>query len=115
MTTSEEPTAAVADEGIRQIPPTVRDAQPSAVTEARDHLLRAIGAEARHVADTSPGQASAALAELARAYALVTSGVTGAAAGSEFDVHAGYRPQSKQLVQTGEAHVADENGNLVLD
>ncbi|GGU67023.1 hypothetical protein [Streptomyces lavendofoliae] len=46
-----------------------------AAAEARDALLRAIGQEARHVADKSAGHASTALVELARAYTLVTGGV----------------------------------------
>ncbi|MFF1916269.1 hypothetical protein ACFVYE_32720 [Streptomyces sp. NPDC058239] len=52
---------------------------PAATTEARDALLRAIGREVEHVAATQPGQASAPLAELTRAYALVTTGSTAAA------------------------------------
>ncbi|MFD9593718.1 hypothetical protein ACFWA9_13310 [Kitasatospora sp. NPDC059973] len=55
-----------------------RSAQSSAVSatpavaETRDKLLRAIGAEAQHLAQ-SPGQASAALQRLAHAYALTTA------------------------------------------
>ncbi|MFE2864909.1 hypothetical protein [Embleya sp. NPDC059259] len=67
-------------EGARQ--------EPAAATEARDRLLRAIGREAEHVADTQPGQASKALAELAHAYALVAAHATTAdpaAAGEGID------------------------------
>ncbi|MDT0544694.1 hypothetical protein [Streptomyces lonegramiae] len=46
------------------VPPEV-----PAAADARDKLLAAIGAEAQLVAEKSPGQASAALAQLARAYA----------------------------------------------
>ncbi|MFF4331137.1 RNA recognition motif domain-containing protein [Streptomyces sp. NPDC001591] len=52
---------------------TVAPESPAAV-EARDQLLAAIGAEARSVAEQVPGQASAQLAELARAYAAVATG-----------------------------------------
>ncbi|MFI1918387.1 hypothetical protein [Nocardia sp. NPDC020380] len=45
-------------------------AKPSAATVARDQLLYAIGGEAVNVAGAQPGNASAALVELARAYAL---------------------------------------------
>ncbi|MFD5700110.1 flagellin N-terminal helical domain-containing protein [Streptomyces lasiicapitis] len=44
--------------------------------DARHKLLAAIGSEAQLVGEQSPGQASAALAELARAYALVTGNST---------------------------------------
>ncbi|MFF3784341.1 hypothetical protein [Streptomyces sp. NPDC001933] len=75
MTSNEaEPTPVAADEGIQQIPAVIQVAAPvPAADEARDKLLAAIGAEAQHVAEKSAGQASAALAELARAYALVTT------------------------------------------
>ncbi|MFD9339439.1 hypothetical protein ACFWBF_34390 [Streptomyces sp. NPDC060028] len=74
MTSSEaEPTTVTADEGIQQIPAQITVPQPAAVTGARDKLLAAIGAEAQHVAEKSAGQASAALAELARAYTLVAA------------------------------------------
>lgn len=63
-------------EEAQQIPALVPvDVTPAAV-EARDKLLAAIGAEAELVAEKSAGQASAALAELARAYALMTGGGT---------------------------------------
>ncbi|MFD7623775.1 hypothetical protein [Streptomyces sp. NPDC059802] len=49
-----------------------------AAADSREALLRAIGAEAQLVAENSAGQASAALVELARAFALATAGtVTG--------------------------------------
>lgn len=67
---SDTPPATVG-EGIQQIPAQIVVTQPPAVTDARDKLLSAIGAEAQRVAETSAGQASAALVELARAYALV--------------------------------------------
>ncbi|MFF2902695.1 hypothetical protein [Streptomyces sp. NPDC057966] len=41
-----------------------------AAAAARDKLLAAIGAEAQRVAEKSAGEASAALVQLARAYAL---------------------------------------------
>ncbi|MFE5084425.1 hypothetical protein [Streptomyces mirabilis] len=63
-----------ADEGVQQIPAVIQVVQPPAATEARDKLLAAIGAEAERVTEKSDGQAPAALAELARAYALVASG-----------------------------------------
>ncbi|MEV6048365.1 hypothetical protein [Streptomyces xanthochromogenes] len=71
-------------EGIRVIPAVIRLEQPAIVAEARDALLRAIGREADHVADKFPGQASKALEELARAFALVTvdTAAVGAAAPS---------------------------------
>ncbi|MEU0633746.1 hypothetical protein [Streptomyces sp. NPDC005989] len=67
-TSEEQPTA---DEGVQQIPAVIRVEQPPAAADARDALLAAIGAQAQAVADKSAGQASAALVELARAYALV--------------------------------------------
>ncbi|MER7044573.1 hypothetical protein [Streptomyces jumonjinensis] len=54
-------------------PITVPPLAPAAA-DARDKLLAAIGAEAQHVAEHFPGQASAQLAELARAYALLRTG-----------------------------------------
>ncbi|MFG2895189.1 hypothetical protein [Streptomyces sp. NPDC048248] len=71
MTSNEEAAAtAITDEAIQQLPLVVQ-VQPPAVADARDALLRAIGQEAQHVADKYAGQASQALGELARAYALV--------------------------------------------
>ncbi|MGW8782586.1 hypothetical protein ACWGNM_31610 [Streptomyces sp. NPDC055796] len=64
-----------ADEGVQQIPATITVTQESAVTEARDALLAAIGVEAQAVADKSAGQASTALAALARTYALVATDI----------------------------------------
>ncbi|MFF4104366.1 hypothetical protein [Streptomyces sp. NPDC001903] len=54
--------------------------QSSAVTNARDALLAAIGQEAQLVKEKSAGQASAALVELARAYALATGPAAGTVA-----------------------------------
>lgn len=51
--------------------PVQEETYPPAAVEARDRLLAAIGAEAQAVAQEFPGQASAALAELARSYAWV--------------------------------------------
>ncbi|MFD9302233.1 hypothetical protein ACFWCB_06000 [Streptomyces sp. NPDC060048] len=77
MTSNEAETTAVAtDEGIQQIPAVIEVTEVPAAADARDALLRAIGAEAQLVADQFPGQASTALGELARAYALVTAGTT---------------------------------------
>ncbi|MGW1759706.1 hypothetical protein [Streptomyces mirabilis] len=67
MTLSEEARQSLAD--------GARPEAPTAATEVRDQVLRAIGREAEHVAATQPGQASKALAELAHSYALVTSPV----------------------------------------
>ncbi|MFD5142667.1 hypothetical protein [Streptomyces sp. NPDC058401] len=76
-TGSEDQSHAAAEEGVQQIPAQiqvqVQVVQPPAATEARDALLAAIGAEAQHVVEKSAGQASAALAELARAYAVIVS------------------------------------------
>ncbi|MFF4331130.1 hypothetical protein ACFYZT_32075 [Streptomyces sp. NPDC001591] len=52
------------------------DTTPVANDDAHDKLLAAIGTEAQTVAETSAGQASTALVELSRAYALVTSATT---------------------------------------
>ncbi len=49
--------APAADGGVQQIPAMI---PVSAADDARDALLRAISAEARHVADKSAGQASPA-------------------------------------------------------
>ncbi|MGE6864256.1 hypothetical protein ACQKGQ_28665 [Bacillus cereus] len=76
-----EPTATPAEEGIRQTPVRIRVAEPATVTHARDALLAAIGTEAQAVAEKSAGQASAALVELARAYALVTARISAGAPG----------------------------------
>ncbi|MFI1920294.1 hypothetical protein [Nocardia sp. NPDC020380] len=53
---------------------TLPQAEPSAATVARDQLLSAIGRSAVLLAEDQPGNAPAALVELARAYALVTAG-----------------------------------------
>ncbi len=74
---SAEATAeATADEGIQQIPIVMSVTELPAVADARDALLRAIGQEAQNLTDKFPGQASKALEELARAYALVTTDTT---------------------------------------
>ncbi|MGB8946638.1 MAG: hypothetical protein WCD21_41345 [Streptomyces sp.] len=75
-----ESTPIAADAGIQQIPAQVTVTHAPAVTESRNALLAAIGAEAQLVAEKSTGQASSALVELARAYALVTAGTTAVAA-----------------------------------
>ncbi|MFF9579011.1 hypothetical protein ACF1BA_27745 [Streptomyces rubiginosohelvolus] len=67
VTLSEEARKALADGATTVASP--------AAAEARDRLLRSIGREAEHLADTQPGQASKALAELAHAYSLVTAPV----------------------------------------
>ncbi|MFB8282827.1 hypothetical protein [Nocardia colli] len=53
---------------------TSPEAEPTAATVARDHLLYAIADESKRVTQSQPGNASAALAELARAYALTATG-----------------------------------------
>lgn len=73
MTSTEETTTSTSEAEIQQIPPLVSVADAPSVTDARDTLLKAIAAEAQHVADKHPGQASKTLAELAHAYALVTA------------------------------------------
>ncbi|MFC6517758.1 hypothetical protein ACFQFR_36245 [Streptomyces goshikiensis] len=55
---------------------TIPPREPAAA-DAQGKLLGAIGQEARNLAEQFPGQASARLAELARAYALVTSSGAG--------------------------------------
>ncbi|MGW6691718.1 hypothetical protein [Streptomyces sp. NPDC054961] len=73
MSNSEAENANIsAGEGIQQIPARISVSEVPAVSDARDKLLAAIGTEAQTVAEKSTGQASTALAELARAYALVT-------------------------------------------
>jgi hypothetical protein len=66
-------TEASAAEEAQQVPIVINI--PAAV-EARDNLLQAIAREAQHVANRGTGQASTVLVELARAYALVTTGAT---------------------------------------
>ncbi|MFF4104353.1 hypothetical protein [Streptomyces sp. NPDC001903] len=60
-------------DGVQQIPAAVTVTEVPAAADARDALLRAIGAEAQLVVEKSAGQAASALVELARAYALVAS------------------------------------------
>lgn len=62
-----------ADSSQRQIPVHIMVSEVPTAADARDKLLAAIGTEAQHVAATSAGQASAALAELTRAYSTVAS------------------------------------------
>ncbi|MCM6776733.1 hypothetical protein NDR87_22375 [Nocardia sp. CDC159] len=59
-------------EEIQQVPLVLLRDEPAAAA-ARERLLQAIGREADAVADLQPGNAAGALAELARAYALITS------------------------------------------
>ncbi|KAA2262436.1 hypothetical protein F0L68_14345 [Solihabitans fulvus] len=67
-----------ADTGqIRQIPIQVVREAP-AVAAARESLLTAIGREASTVVEQQPGHSSAALVELARAFALVNMGASDA-------------------------------------
>ncbi|MCX5207667.1 hypothetical protein OG897_40500 [Streptomyces sp. NBC_00237] len=70
----DEITTDVSGEGAQQIPAVVRAGEVSAAADTREALLRAIGAEAQLVAAKSAGQSSTALEELARAFALTTSG-----------------------------------------
>ncbi|MEV8529001.1 hypothetical protein AB0451_33425 [Streptomyces sp. NPDC052000] len=75
----EESAEATAGEGIQQIPIVMSVTELPAVADARDALLRAISQEAQNATDKFPGQASKALEELARAYALVTTDTTSVA------------------------------------
>ncbi|WP_405584207.1 hypothetical protein [Streptomyces sp. NBC_01092] len=59
---------------LELIPATRTVGEVPAAADARDALLQAISQEARNVAEKSQGQASTALEQLARAYALVVSG-----------------------------------------
>ncbi|MGW6691719.1 hypothetical protein [Streptomyces sp. NPDC054961] len=59
--------------GIQQIPAQIILSEVPASSDTRDILLKAIGAEAQYIADKFPGQAAAALEQLAHAYALVTT------------------------------------------
>ncbi|MGW1997846.1 hypothetical protein [Embleya sp. NPDC001921] len=76
MTTSKsEPLEVTLSEEARQaLAEGAAPEAPTAVTEARDQLLRAIGREAEHVVATHAGEASKALVELAHAFTLATSG-----------------------------------------
>ncbi|MEU5423654.1 hypothetical protein [Streptomyces sp. NPDC020667] len=73
MTSNEAEPVVIADEGVQQIPAVIQVTQPAATVSARDSLLEAIGREAQLVAEKFPGQASTALEQLARAFALVAS------------------------------------------
>ncbi|MFI5778260.1 hypothetical protein [Nocardia sp. NPDC051570] len=75
------PEVAAEDAGIQQIPATaIQAVQDPTATVAREKLLGAIGREADYLADNQAGQASTALEELARAYALLVTGPTAVAA-----------------------------------
>ncbi|MFE7403568.1 hypothetical protein [Streptomyces sp. NPDC057557] len=76
MASNETDSTVIAAEGVQEIPATVRVVEEPAAADARAQLLAAIGAEAQLVAEKSAGQASAALVELAHAYALVIGGAT---------------------------------------
>ncbi|MFJ1869438.1 hypothetical protein ACIOD1_33120 [Streptomyces sp. NPDC088097] len=69
------PTDITVDEGVHQIPATTRAPETADASDARESLLRAISKEALTLADNHSGQASAALRDLAHAYALVTTAV----------------------------------------
>jgi hypothetical protein len=58
---------------IRQVPLVVQVQEGAGVSDARRQLLQAISREAQQVTDTQAGQASAALEQLARAFALVAT------------------------------------------
>lgn len=73
MTENVVPTEIAQDIGIQQIPAVVPVTELPAAAAARDQLLQAIAREAQQVTDKRPGEASAALEQLARAYALVAS------------------------------------------
>ncbi|MGW2681419.1 hypothetical protein [Streptomyces sp. NPDC001436] len=64
-------TPVATNEKIQQIPAQITTAETPAATEARDALLTAIGAEARNL-EKYPGQASAQLKELTRAFRGIT-------------------------------------------
>ncbi|WP_148310686.1 hypothetical protein [Nocardia brasiliensis] len=53
---------------------TLPEAEPTAATVARDQLLYAIANEVKYVSRDQAGNASTALVELARAYALTVTG-----------------------------------------
>ncbi|MFD9593717.1 hypothetical protein ACFWA9_13305 [Kitasatospora sp. NPDC059973] len=109
MTSSEtESNSVTADEGVQQIPAVIQVQASPAATEARDALLAAIGAEAQLVVEKSAGQASAALVELARAYALVATD-SAAALAPAFHARAGAASHGINLV----AHVPT-NGFYVV-
>ncbi|MFF4104365.1 hypothetical protein [Streptomyces sp. NPDC001903] len=73
--TEQPPTAVGVSEGIQQTPARIiLPPLAPAAADARDKLMAAIGAEAQRITERADGQASAALAELAHAYALVTAG-----------------------------------------
>ncbi len=74
MTSNETDSAGIETEGVQQIPAVIRVTQPAGAVGARDRLLEAIGREAELVAEKFPGQASVALEQLARAFALVSAG-----------------------------------------
>ncbi len=71
------------DLAVQQIPAVIRVREVPAAAEAREKLLQAIAAEAEAIMNKSQRQASTALEELARAYALVTSGATAVAPAAE--------------------------------
>ncbi|MGW6691734.1 hypothetical protein [Streptomyces sp. NPDC054961] len=62
--------------GIQQIPAQINLREAPAAADTRNILLKAIGSEAQYVADKFPGQAAAALEQLAHAYALVAGSAT---------------------------------------
>ncbi|MCM2416660.1 hypothetical protein [Streptomyces sp. RKAG293] len=69
------------EEGVQRIPAVISVAPVPAVADARDALLAAIASEARTVTENNPGQASVALEQLARAFALIAAGAPVAAVG----------------------------------
>ncbi|MEV6028031.1 hypothetical protein [Streptomyces sp. NPDC052036] len=80
---SEEAQPASTDSAMPQIPAVIKVGEVPAAAEAREKLLQAIAAEAEAITDKSQGQASTALEQLARAYALITSGPTAIAPSGE--------------------------------
>jgi hypothetical protein len=72
-TEQEVPDPTAQERGIQQVPLVVQVREAAGVSKARDQLLQAIAREAQQVTDTQAGQASAALEQLARAFALVAA------------------------------------------
>jgi hypothetical protein len=72
-TEQEVPDQTAQESGIQQVPLVIQVREATGVPEAREQLLQAIAREAQQVTDNQAGQASAALEQLARAFALVAA------------------------------------------
>ncbi|MCX5097788.1 flagellin [Streptomyces sp. NBC_00365] len=83
------------------------------VMDARDKLLAAIGTEAEHVAEQSPGRASAALAQLADAYTLAAKNNILTQASQAMLAQANQLPQGVlQLLRSAPAGEGSESTEL---